>query len=166
MGTYQDASGTGVQPVIQVGTTKTITVNPTTDTAIYASGDTLGSLMTFAGVARFNGGSAVVQAMTIVDAAAQNANLELWLFTGTVTASADNAAWSISDADALKCVGVIPTSGVNYASALNSVSSKLSINLPVTCASDSTSLYGQLVSRGTPTYGASSLTVKLTVVQD
>ena len=74
-----------------------------------------------------------------------------------------NAAHSISDADALLNVGVI-ASGTYYASALNSISVAKDINLPFSVAA--TTLFGILVTRGTPTYAANSLFVRLQIEQD
>ena len=67
-----------------------------------------------------------------------------------------------TDADAALCVGVI-ASGTYYASALNSIS-VASVDLAISCAA--TTLFGLLVTRGTPTYTASGLTVALHIEQD
>ena len=107
-----------------------VTATPLLDTSAYASGDALHvTTMKFAecfGDSR----SGYVEKMVIVDNAVQSQPCELWLFRGPITSAAANAAHSISDADAAKCVGVI-SSGAYFASALNSVSVAKGINLPV-----------------------------------
>lgn len=152
------------QSAIPTGSTAVVvSATPTLDTAAYASGDSLHTAViefTNAVGARLSGW---VDKMVIVDAALQSQPCELWLFSSTVTPAAANAAHSISDADAAKCIGVI-SSGPYAASALNSVSVAKGVNLPIKTAA--TSLFGILVTRGTPTYAAGSLTVSLQIAQD
>ena len=145
--------------VASVAFTK-VQIVPSLDTSIYASGDSLHTAVLEFPDAVAAGGGAYVESMVIVDGAAQSQPCELWLFDQTVTPAAANAAHSISDIDAAKCLGVI-SSGVYYASALNSVSVAKGVSLPVKAAGTGTSLFGILVTRGTPTYAASSLTVSL-----
>lgn len=140
-----------------------VSATPTLDTLIYASGDSLHTaVLSFASAVRVTGGSGVVDKLIVVDKDLQSAAGELWLFSASVTPAAANAAHSISDADAALCVGVIPF-GTYYASALNSVSVAKDVRLPFTVAA--TSLFGLLVTRGTPTYTAAGLTVSLTIAQ-
>src|SRR5512140_687037 len=106
-----------------------VTVNnvvaATTD---YVTGDYMGAssdAMEFDSTDLADGsGGMIVAAMLIdkdvsSDSGAQSC--ELWLFDTEPTPPANSAAWSISDADAAKCIGVIPFS-TYYASALNAVS--------------------------------------------
>lgn len=140
-----------------------VSVTPTLDTSAYASGDSLHTtVLTFANAVGVSGGSGVVDKLVISDHDVQSAAGELWLFNATVTPATANAAHSISDADADKCIGVIPF-GTYYASALNSISVARP-GLPIKCAA--TSLFGILVTRGTPTYTASGLVVTLQISQD
>ena len=141
-----------------------VTVTPTLDTNVYASGDCLHTaVMTFANAARVSGGSGVIQKLVVVDADLQSAAGELWLFSETVTPAAANAAHSISDADAALCIGVIPF-GPYYASALNSVSVAKGVNLAYKVAA--TSLFAIAVTRGTPTQSATGLTFSLFFARD
>jgi hypothetical protein len=148
----------GIQTAVinNVDVPLTITVSVTlTVGATYAAADFVGTSstpITFANAARLTGGSGKVVSLAISDPAASAAvAAELWLFNATVTPPADSAAWTISDADALKCVGVIPIpTTAQYLSALNGTMSVNNINLEYTCAT--TSLFGCLVTRGAPTY--------------
>lgn len=140
-----------------------VSATPTLDTVIYASGDSLHTaVLEFASAVRVSGGSGVVDKLVVVDKDLQSAAGELWLFSASVTPAAANAAHSISDADADLCVGVIPF-GPYYASALNSVSVAKDVRLPFTVAA--TTLFGILVTRGTPTHTASGLVVSLQITQ-
>ena len=143
-----------------------IQVTPTISAAaIYAAGDAVGGLLTFANAARVTGGSGVIKNVLLIDDAGQDAALELWLFNATFTAMADNAAWAPSEADLRKLICVIPTSdGAYYAAGTPSV-------CDIECARaynvTGTSLFGQLVTRGAPTYTATDdISVSISLMQD
>lgn len=147
--------------VITVGVTLTVG-------ATYASGDFVGTSTTpisFANAVRTSGGSATIRSITISDpAASPAAALELWLFNATITPPADSAAWNLSDADGLKCVGVIsiPTTAQFLSSATGVLHVGL-LGLQFHCAA--TTLFGALVTRGTPTY-TGTLQVMLEIEYD
>ena len=140
-----------------------VSASPTLDTSAYASGDCLHTtVITFTSAVGASL-SGFVEKMVVVDNAVQSQPLELWLFSATVTPAAANAPHSISDAHAALCIGVI-YSGPYYASALNSVSVAKGVGLAIKCAASS--LFGILVTRGTPTSAADSLTVVLHISED
>lgn len=153
-------------PLVDVVDTRPVVsaVTPTLDTVIYASGDCLHTaVLSFLNAVYASGGTGTIKKLVVVDADLQSVAGELWLFNATVTPAAANAAHSISDADAAKCVGVIPF-GPYYASALNSVS-VATPSLPFRITTGTT-LFGILVTRGTPTYTAAGLQVSLFIAQD
>jgi hypothetical protein len=124
--------------------------------------------ITFPSCSRINAGYGGIIGAVLVDKALQSASLELWLFDDIPTAPNDNAAWTISDADAAKLVGVIPFS-TYYASAANSVSIGAIPNgiLPFKVAGAALkALYGCVVTRGTPTYASGDLVIRLLIVQN
>lgn len=146
---------------------KVVSAVPTLDTSAYASGDRMGTVMTLTGVFDVPSGAAELTSVTIIDQAGQSAALDILFFTASPTvASADNAAIDISDAEMLaKCVGSVTFAASDYkATASNSVGTLKNIGLVLqgarnsaTTISDSQNLYALLVSRGSPTYAASSL---------
>lgn len=153
------------------GETVYSTVTPTLSVAgAYASGDYIGQSATpqsFAGAVRSAGFKATVKSLTIVDkVVTAPVALELWLFSATFTAPTDNAAWTVSDADALNCVAVIPiTTDKWYLGTVNKVYSDDTISKVVTCAS--TTLFYALVARGaTPTWASGDLQLSLGLLLD
>ena len=152
------------------------TVTPTLTVAgAYSAGDFVGtsaSSMEFTKVGPHisvdgKGCAGYIVGARLIDYAAQSKAAELWVFESAVTPPNDNAAWSISDADSKKLLCVIPFE-TYYASALNSVSEGVPAGgaARYVCAANSTSLYGCLVTRGTPTYATGDVTVRLTIVPD
>lgn len=145
--------------VVRVSQTPTISAG-----SIYASGDAVGGLLTFANAARASGGSIVIEAATIVDLDQEVATLELVLFDQTFTNVADNAQFDPTDADLANIIGVIPFTTYN-SFVDNAVAHRSALGLAAKLAG--TSLFGQLVVRGTPTYTATSdIVVILHIVQN
>jgi hypothetical protein len=149
--------------------TKTISVTPVVTAAgAYTAGDALGGLLTFANAAEKGRGSGVVQTVILIDNDVEEDATELHLFNQTFTATADNAAFDPSDADLANYVGSINVSAGSYTAFTdNSVATVNNAGLAFELVSGGTSLFGQLVTRGTPTYAATDdVTVKITVLQD
>ena len=147
----------------------TLALIPAITAGAYSANDAVGGLLTFPLAARTNiseGGSILV-GVVIVDDAGQDAELELWLFDRTFTAMADNAAWAPSEADLEKCIAVISTVGSTWRAAGTPSVIQIECTRRIDLVAGGTSLFGQLVTRGTPTYAAvDDLTVKIQLLQD
>lgn len=135
----------------------------------YSANDYVGANatpITFSNCARINGGSGWILGAVLIDKALQSKETELWLFDDTITPPNDNAAWTISDADMQKFLGVIEFQ-TYFASALNSGANPENTKaVRFTCQSGSKNLYGAIVTRGTPTYASGDLFVRLMIIQD
>lgn len=135
-----------------------------------ATGDYVGtstSPQAFANAVRVTGGTGVLKAITITDELTTAAvDMELWLFSETVTVPTDNAAWAITDAHRLKCVGVVPLPASKwYADANGKVFSSDELSLPIKCAA--TSLFYALVARGTtPAWATGNVQITLHILSD
>lgn len=133
--------------------------------AAYVSGDLIGAELTIAGAARINGGTGKITGITLSDYALQSVQGELWITDTAVAEPADNAAWTISDAESATVVAVIPFA-LYYASALNSVAPVGNLSIPFKCTAGVTALYCCFVTRGAPTYIANGLHLKIFIDQD
>jgi len=93
-------------------------------------------------------------------------DLELWLFSATFTAPTDNAAWAITDADQLNCLGVIELDAAKwYANSNGKVFCDHTLGLVIKPAA--TSLYFALVARGTtPAWATGDIQLALGILQD
>ena len=139
--------------------TNAITQTPTVTAGAYVAGDAVGGLLTFADAARSQL-TGVVTTVVITDKAAQGVDLELVLFGTTFTPTADNAPFDPSDADLLNIIGVIPVDN-HFAFNDNGVSHRRNVGLWF--EAQATTIYGQLVTRGAPTY-ASTSDLQVTIV--
>ena len=143
-----------------------IVQTPTITAGLYASGDALGGLLTFADAARLAGGTGIITKVVIVDDDQEIAPIDIVFFDQTFTATADNAPFDPSDADMQNCIGFIDVAATDYADFVdNSVAAKGSgLRMPFAFDLVGTSLFAQLVVRATPTYTATDdITVKLTI---
>lgn len=148
---------------------KVFTFSPTLDTNAYASGDRLGSIVTISNFFQNQGGKCRLLSVVALDQAKQKAAFDIYFFNASPTvASADNAALDITDAEmTAKCIGRISIATGDYGTDLsaNSEATKQGIDLLLQGASDSKDLYVLLRSAGSPTYAASSLSIRLGVLQ-
>lgn len=148
------------------GEGKLTIVTPVLDTSAYVSGDVLFVPIAFNG-ARVVGGRAYLQSIVAADADDQGYAMEFYFFSETVTLGTINVAPSISDADALKFLGMVSLStgdwidlgGVRVATLRN-------LGLMLVPKSDSTNLYVAGITRGTPTHTASGLQLSIGLLWD
>ena len=141
--------------------TREIVVDSTTN--VYTANDQVGSLLNFADLIPEAGGAAYIETATLLDdQVATSLAAELWLFSRPVTDAGENAAHSLSDADARFCVGVIAFS-TYYTSALNQ-NSQVQWGRLVQFDPTRRGLYGLLVTRGAPTYVANGVRLRLSVL--
>lgn len=143
---------------------KTITATPVLDTSAYATGDRMGSVVTLSDLHPGFNQQLIIRSINVIDLEKQNAAFDIMLFNALPTvASADNAAIDISDAEVTKLVGVVPVATGDYTTAFAGCgqATKANVGLVVQTAELDNTLYMLLVSRGSPTYAAGSLVIKI-----
>lgn len=157
----------------------TATITRPADTTAYAASDEISSstsapaVVQFTGCARVSGWGGVLQSVVLIDSAGNTAPpvLELWLFDSSVTPDNDNAAFTPTDAEAAKCVAIIPlgtgfAGDPNVGSTGNRVFTASGLGMAYQC-SGGTSLYGRLVVRNAYTpISAETFQVILYMVPD
>ena len=170
------ADRSGALAVIPQPRVARITATPTIATSGYVAGGLVGTLMTFTGAALATGraGQILQAVLTTRTPTAINA-LELWLFaTSPTIASADSAAFDLTDAnlEAAIPLGVITFTGSDYcASSSNAVCTglpeTLGAPLPSYVTTATANIFGVLVARTVAAQyaGASDIVVALTVNQ-
>ena len=147
-----DQTAPGTTNRVDAGDEILISQTPAVTAGAYGANDAVGGLLTFADAARATGMGGVVKSLLILDDAGQDVEMELWLFRETFTAMADNAAWAPSQADLRKLVGIISTADGAWFAAGTPSAGRVEASQTYTCTG--TSLFGQLVTRGTPTFAA------------
>lgn len=170
-GTYTaDADGTAARGMYVDPRYKMVRVSQTptvSNAAIYAAKDAVGGLLTFANAVRAVGGSGRIEAVQILDKGQQRADLDLVLFDRTLGAPTDNAIFAPSDAELATCVGWVSVGAGSYADLSTNSVAHVAPGLAFVLEAATTSLFGALVTRGTPTYTSTSdIIVTLTIAQD
>lgn len=147
-----------------------VRVTPVITAGAYSSLDAVGGKMEFENVLTPYSNAGHIRQAHITDKGKQNALLYLVLFNQDFTETADNAAFSVSDADLVNIVAVLEFSVANYVSFANNSFCALGFlgintHLPFSLNDGNTSLFGQLfVKTSTPTYTSTSdLSVSLIV---
>ena len=150
--------------------TRMVSATPTIDTSAYAAGDSMHTAaMTFTRALKGSSKAGILVSVIVADKAAQDIDLELWLFSTAPTSyGAANAAFTPTDAQLLNVVAVVSFgSSARFAAADNSMKFTGSIAVPVRSTNNDGDLYGVLVARGA--YQAATtgdLTVMLGIDQD
>lgn len=130
-------------------------------TTAYTAGDQVGTQMTLANLARVSGGGGTITGVVLISAADTIGAYDVIFFDSSVTLAADNAAFAISDADALKVVGIAQLAGA-FDIGNNRVAQLFNVAMPYVCRAG-TSLYAALVTRLGHTFFAAVTDLQLNV---
>jgi hypothetical protein len=147
------------QTIIPVNTpvSKIVTQAPTITAAAYAAGNCIGGLLTFAGMTRANDITGIVQQAGVFCKSTQSGAVDLILFGANPTASTltDKAPLSIAAIDFDKVLGVAHITDWTSLGT-PSFAQALGLAMPFKPASGTTTIYGVLVARSTPTFASTS----------
>lgn len=163
-------SSTGDLHTISRRDTVRIAVTSTNITApanSYAAGDQVGSLFTLAGAARVTGGSGIITGIRLTDvagAAGVIGAMDVVFFDSTVTLAANNSAFSISDADVLKVIGIVQLAG-SFSLTANRICQAFNLAIPYVC-SGGTSLFAALITRSANGVFSTDTDLQLAVTVD
>lgn len=144
-----------------------VTVTFTLDTNIYAAGDVLADRQILNSVVRAADAKGYLVGITILDEDDQAAaGMDVYLLSADVTLGTENAAISISDANARNILGVVPIASGDWKDLINSkmahkVSGDTGLPMPITPVSGTDDVYIALVTAGTPTQTANGITARL-----
>lgn len=148
-----------------VDDTDVLTLTFSLDTGgAYADGDVLADYQAIADASLISGGRIEIVSVVLLDKDDQAQALDIVFANTTGTLGTENAAVTISDADADEIVGIIEVAAADYVDLANSqLVTKTNVGIMAELAA--TSLYVGAISRGTGTYTASGITLKIGVKQ-
>lgn len=159
------ASGSAIIPRPNI---REVTLTFSTDTSIYADNDVIADSQILAAVTRANDSKGFLIAFELTDEDDNTAiDMDIIFLSANVSVGTENAAVSISDANARNIIGVINILAADWNDHINSkmvsVGNKPGsmLSMPITPVSGSDDIYVALVCRsGTPTYTASGITAR------
>lgn len=132
------------------------------DIAVYAAGDVLADTQPLASAVRVNGGRAVLQSLTVIDEDDQGQPLDLVFFSATQSLGIENAAASITDLAARDILGIVPVTSADFIDLGGVRTATLrNVGLLLEAAAASRDLFVGAISRGTGTYTASGIRLRL-----
>ena len=132
----------------------------TTATTAYSAGDQLGTQFTVANAARVSGGTGTIVGVQVIDAADVTGPIDVAFFNSSVSLATDNVAFAVSDADALKLIGIVPLASWDIGN--NRVAQMFNMALAYTC-SGGTSLFAGLITRTGHTFFGAATDLRLRV---
>jgi hypothetical protein len=143
-----------------------ISQTPTISTTEYHLGDAVGGKLTFAGAVNTGANRGAIVGCRVKDKSKVSEPLELWLFREDFTPTTNHDTFNPFDSDLVNLAAVVRISDW-FDSGGNSVGQAVNLPLSVVLDSGDTTLYGQLVTRGTPQYGDTNhLVVELEVAKE
>ncbi len=142
-----------------------VEVTPPIGAGIHVANDQVGEVFNIDGAVRYLEGSSgsILRGLTLTDADDQGIALDVLLFDESpTTVSGERDLIQIADAELSdKCIGNIVVASGDYADLVtNQVASKGELSIVCKAKDGSTSIFGLIVTRGTPTYTAAGLTLK------
>lgn len=142
-------------------------VTLTTDTSAYSAGDLIAETQVVSGAARVTNGTGQITQIVVVDEADQKAQLTIYFLSANNSFGTENAAPSISDANAGAILGRVRVEVADYDD-LGGVSvAAIPCAIPFAAVSGTADLYVAVVSgAGAPTYGATSIKLRVGIQQD
>lgn len=152
----------------EVGGKTTLTsITFSLDTNAYADGDVLAATQVLSACLRVNDGTGTIQDIMINDKDDQGEAFDVVIFNANSSLGTENAAVSISDADADTIQGIFSVFTTDYHDLGGcKVANVRNIGIAVKGASGTDDLYIGLVSRGDGTYSASGITAIVKILCD
>jgi hypothetical protein len=132
----------------------------------YASGDVLADTQAITAAVRANGKGAELVSLVVLDKDDQGEALDILILKTNVSIGTENSAVSVSDANADEIQCVVEIAAGDFVDLVNSQIAQVSVNCLLEAPADSDDLYVAAISRGTGTYTASGITLKLGMLQD
>lgn len=116
---------------------------------------------------RVPGGTGVLHSMIVLDTSDQAAAIDVYILRSDVALGTEDAAVSITDADAEEILTVVPVAAADYKDLINSQMAQLSgLSRIIKAARGSRDLYIAATTSGTPTYATGEIKIKLGFLWD
>jgi hypothetical protein len=147
--------------------TDLLTLTLSLDTNAYASADVLAATQELANAVRVSAGTGIIQSIRLNDKDDQGGALELVFLKTNVALGTENAAVSITDANADQIIGIVKVASSDYVDVGGAqIVTKTNVGLAIEAAAGATSIYVAAISRDTKTYTAAGITLMIGILQD
>lgn len=150
------------------GTTGIVPIVFSLDTNAYAAGDVLAATQVLSSAFRISNGTGILQSIFLLDKDDVGAEMTLYFLDANVSIGTENAAPSITDANADNLLGFVNVAAADWKDLGGCKVANISgIGLPVKSITGDNDLYVAIVNgSGTPTFTAAGLTARFGILQD
>ena len=163
---YTDLSGVD-SPAVVIGSSTVIDVTLSVPAEAVDDNDVLAATQEVQDFFRIPGGQAYLHSLTVLDEDDQGAEMDIVFLDSNVALGTEDAAVSITDANARQIIGIVNVATSDYTDLIGCQLATLrNIGLALKAASGDSSIYIAAITRGTPTHTASGLKLKLGVMWD
>jgi hypothetical protein len=137
------------------------------DTSAYGAGDVLAATQELPDAVMLNDLGGMLQTVTVIDKDDQGAAFTIYIMDANVAFGSENAAPSITDANAEAILGAVSIGTGDYVDFGGArVAYKGGLNIPIKPADGTRSIYVAVVNgAGTPTYTASGIVLRFGIQQ-
>lgn len=142
-----------------------------TTASAYASGNAVGGVLTFSTATQAPNYGGIIHTVVLRDKSGNNSAYDLFLFDSAPSVQTNKSAVALTAADLAKCIGVVQFVASTPSIALGAVSTNglftvaglgLAFKIGI-----GTTIFGVLVTRGTPTYtGTTDVSADLVILPD
>lgn len=144
-----------------------VTVTLSVDTSAYAAGDVLADTQAVSNAMRIINGHGLLSSVIVIDHDDQKQPLDLVFLSANVPLGTENAAPSITDANALHVLGIVRVLATDYIDLGGvSVATVAGLTLGLKAASGTADLHVAALTQGAPTHTASGLVLRLNIITD
>ena len=165
---YKDnGDGSWSEKVATTVVSKIVSVPLTLDTSIYQSGDVMSDTAEVTAAMRVTNGTGILQSIVVFDEDDQGTAFDLVFMSANRSLGTKNSAPDITDANARDILGIVSIASGDFIDLGGvRVATKANIGLPVKAATDTDDVFVGTITRGTPTYTASGVRLRLGFIQD
>lgn len=162
-----NGDGSWAQFIASTAKSNIVDVTLSLDTSIYASGDVMADTQVVTGAMRVADGTGTLSSIVVFDEDDQGIAFDLVFFSANRALGTENSAPNISDANARDVLGIVSIAGGDFIDLGGvKIANKVNVGLPVRPATGTADIYVGAITRGTPTYTASGVRLRLGFTQD
>jgi hypothetical protein len=164
---WKDNGDSWSQVVSTTVVSKIVDVTLTLDTSAYTSGDVMSDTAEVSSAMRVTNGTGILDSIVVIDEDDQGIAFDVVVMSANRSLGTKNNAPSISDAHGRDVLGHVVIGSGDYIDLGGvRVATKTNIGLPVKAATDTDDIFIGTITRGTPTYTAAGVRLRLGFIQD
>lgn len=164
---YKDNGDSWSEVVSSSASSEIVDVTLSLDTSIYQSGDVMADTQVVTGAMRTADGTGTLASIVVFDEDDQGVAFDLVFFSANRSLGTENGAPNISDANARDILGVVSIAAADFIDIGGvRIANKVNIGMPMRPATGTADVYVGAITRGTPTYTAAGVRLRLGFTQD